>query len=927
MNNLLIERRRDMEKKEKSSLAERLFSLSIKDILNRDLYKHQDFISIKPIPDRFRSAEEYRRCFVPHLLEETRTELSSTFKSLSRSPVFEIHSVEIKEGSGSSSNSVYEITLKNTGTINATYQPKCGDVIALTKERPRRIDDLNPLHLAYVFFSDGDLTVFVRSARAIPSLHEYPILPYKQNGHLIRFGVFLMNTTTNIRIWNALHNEDPSSTLIQSVLQENSLASTEQCLCNRTDVASSDYARVSPVIRSATLNRSQKEAVLGCIKTRNCSHETSAKLIWGPPGTGKTKTVATLLFSLLKLKCRTVVCAPTNTAIVEVASRLLSLFKETSSSEHPTYGLGNVVLSGNRDRMGIKNNQPLLDVFLDERVVKLGHLFPPSFSGWKHRLESLINFLENTETKYERHVHELKEAERMKEETEKKKKKQEVERMKEETEKKTKQVVERMKEETEEVERMKEETEKKTTKQEVERMKEETEKKKKQEAVHIPTFGEFVRKKFNASSEELKTDMVDLYTHLPKSYISSEQVKYMIAAQQALDRVRYFLQENSSKSDFNKGSFKFDCFNRLISADCLHALRLLPARFEIPDLLESKNIGAFCLQSAHIIFCTASGAAEMSAERTGSVDLLVVDEAAQLKECESVAALQLSGLRHAVLIGDELQLPAMVQSEICEKAKFGRSLFERLVLLGHNKHLLNVQYRMHPSISRFPNNEFYGGMIADAEVVQEIIYQKRFLLGNMFGSFSFINVGRGKEEFGDGHSPKNMVEVAVIAEIISNLSKVSSERRMKVNVGVISPYKGQVRAIQERVSSLPSGQLLTLNVRSVDGFQGGEEDIIIISTVRSNGNGKVGFLSNRQRANVALTRARHCLWVVGNETTLALSGSIWGKLISEARSRGCFFEAADEKNLRDAMNDALLEDVSSSFGTLSIGRNRGRGGW
>ncbi|KAG2287417.1 hypothetical protein Bca52824_047021 [Brassica carinata] len=211
-----------MEKKEKSSLAERLFSLSIKDILNRDLYKHQ----IKPIPDRFRSAEEYRRCFVPHLLEETRTELSSTFKSLSRSPVFEIHSVEIKEGSGSSSNSVYEITLKNTGTINATYQPKCGDVIALTKERPRRIDDLNPLHLAYVFFSDGDLTVFVRSARAIPSLHEYPILPYKQNGHLIRFGVFLMNTTTNIRIWNALHNEDPSSTLIQSVLQENSLRKT-----------------------------------------------------------------------------------------------------------------------------------------------------------------------------------------------------------------------------------------------------------------------------------------------------------------------------------------------------------------------------------------------------------------------------------------------------------------------------------------------------------------------------------------------------------------------------------------------------------------------------------------------------------------------------------------------------------------------------
>ncbi|KAG2307315.1 hypothetical protein Bca52824_027063 [Brassica carinata] len=631
MNNLLIERRRAMEKKEKSSLAERLFSWSIKDILNRDLYKHQ----IKTIPDRFRSAEEYRQCFVPHLLEETRTELSSCFKSLSRSLVFQIHSVKTMEASGSSSEKLYEITLKDTGAISAKYQPKCGDVIALTKEKPRRIDDLNPLLLAYVFSSNDELILSVRSSRAIPNLHEYPIPSYQLNGgHLICFGVFLMNSTTNTRIWNALHNEDANSSLIKSVLQENSLVTTEQCVCNRTELAGSDYARVSAVISSATLNTSQEAAVLGCIKTRNCSHEKSVKLIWGPPGTGKTKTVATLLYSLLKQKCRTVVCAPTNTAIVEVTSRLLSLFKENSSSEHSTYGLGNVVLSGNRDRMGIKKNHPLLDVFLDERIGKLGHLFSPSSSVWKQRLESLINFLENTEAKYERYVDELEEVERMKEETEKKKK----------------------------------------------------------EAVKIPTFGEFVRKKFDSLSEELKTNMVALYTHLPKSYISSEQVRYMTAARQALDRVRYFLQENSSRSDFNKGSFKFDCFNRLIS---------------VPDLLESKNIGAFCLQNAYLIFCTASGAAEMSAERTGSVDLLVVDEAAQLKECESVAALQLSGLRHAVLIGDELQLPAMVQSElvltmvlcnlwqICEKAKFGRSLFERFVLLGHNKHLLNVQYRMH----------------------------------------------------------------------------------------------------------------------------------------------------------------------------------------------------------------------------------------
>ncbi|WZY88639.1 hypothetical protein YC2023_045374 [Brassica napus] len=764
----------------------------------------------------------------------------------------------IKESSGSSSNTLlYDITLSNEDNFSAKYQPKCGDLIALTKTRPRRIDDLDPLLLVYVFKMDGDLIISVHVSRSLSPGEK----------HSIRFGVSLTTLTTNTRIWNALHNEAANSTLIQSVLQGNNQA-TEQCFCFGNDDDDSD--RVLDIIRSTKLNKSQEAAILSCVKTTNCSHKNTVKLIWGPPGTGKTKTVATLLFALLKLRCKTVVCAPTNTAIVEVTQRLLALFKETCSSELATCGLGSIALSGNRERMGIDKKDDLLNVFLDERIAKLGHLFSPSSSGWNQRLESLIQFLENTESAYNDYVDPL-------------------------------------------------EDNSEPYSDYVDQSEEEEEK---------DTFGEFVRDAFSYLSEDLETDMVDLYTHLPKSFISPGVVKKMEAARQALQRVRYFLKENGSGDQLIEGSFKMDCFKRLVTFDCLQALSLLPKCFEeIPDLLETEDIKKFCLQNADIIFCTASGAAELNPGRTGSIELLVVDEAAQLKECESVAALQLPGLRHAVLIGDEYQLPAMVHNEECERAKFGRSLFERLVLLGHNKHLLNVQYRMHPSISRFPNKEFYSGMITDAPVVQESIYQKRFLQGNMFGSFSFINVGRGQEEFGDGHSPKNMVEVAVIAEIISNLSKVSSARKMKVNVGVISPYKGQVRAIQERVGSLPSGQLLTLNVRSVDGFQGGEEDIIIISTVRSNGNGKVGFLSNRQRANVALTRARHCLWVVGNETTLALSGSIWGKLISEARSRGCFFEAADEKNLRDAMNDALLEDVSSSFGTLSIGRNRGRGGW
>ncbi|XP_019158454.1 PREDICTED: probable helicase MAGATAMA 3 [Ipomoea nil] len=102
------------------------------------------------------------------------------------------------------------------------------------------------------------------------------------------------------------------------------------------------------------------------------------------------------------------------------------------------------------------------------------------------------------------------------------------------------------------------------------------------------------------------------------------------------------------------------------------------------------------------------------------VKVLVIDEAAQLKECESTISMQLPGLCHAILIGDEKQFPSMVQSKICEKADFGRSFFERLVKLGHRKHLLNIQYRMHPSISLFPNKKFYDEKVMNGPNVMKI---------------------------------------------------------------------------------------------------------------------------------------------------------------------------------------------------------------
>lgn len=92
-------------------------------------------------------------------------------------------------------------------------------------------------------------------------------------------------------------------------------------------------------------------------------------------------------------------------------------------------------------------------------------------------------------------------------------------------------------------------------------------------------------------------------------------------------------------------------------------------------------------------------------------------------------------------------------------------------MLGHKRNLLNVQHRMHPSISLFPNREFYDQQIWDGDNAKGKSHERRFLRGKMYGSYSFINVAHGKEEFDNNHSHKNMVEAAVVYEIVSSLVK------------------------------------------------------------------------------------------------------------------------------------------------------------
>ncbi|XP_071707110.1 DNA polymerase alpha-associated DNA helicase A-like [Rutidosis leptorrhynchoides] len=847
------------------NLVNEVFSWSLSDVLNRNLYNEK----VSEIPMTFSSVTEYKTSFVYPLFEETHEDLRSKILGVKRCPTAGI--VQVRKSPGLPPKVLhYTIKLR---IHQGSYEPQCGDLIALTDVKPKFVDDLERPNKSYVIaIVQGAKTessiYFVLSSKPLNEqgvgVIQNDVLSNTAHTDLKHFVVYLTNVTTNIRISQALYpeREGDQKRMLEKLIQIDSF-DEESCVeCSIDKTREWSYSNIEEAIKTFKLDSSQEAAVLSGIDSRYCSHRNTIKLIWGPPGTGKTKTISSLLYMLLKMNCRTLTCAPTNIAVLGVTKRVMSLMRDNML--HDTYGLGDILLFGNEERMKIKDQHDLLNIFLNQRVKILAGSLAPR-SGWQARSESLIRFFKDPEIQYQSYV------------TEKQK------------------FIEALK---------KEKSDEKSVKE------------------NISTFEQFVLDRIRLNGHRLISIVKNLYTHIPTSFISEEIAKEMIRLIKYLKLFEELLvQTVADNVVLKEAKGKYDSFNA-VRTSILQIFENLQNTLCIPEFKENYEIKAFCMTNACLVFCTASSSINLHTSNTKPLEFLVIDEAAQLKECESLIPFSLEGLRHAILVGDERQLPAMVQSKTSAEAEFGRSLFERFVLLGHKKHLLNVQYRMHPSISRFPNKEFYNNQILDGMNVKNNAYEKRFLQENVYGSYSFINVTSAKEDFDRNQSLKNLTEVAVATEIIASLFKEAVASKRKVSVGCISPYKAQVTAIQEKIGDKYSSyeNYFSVNVRSVDGFQGSEEDVIIISTVRCNVKGSIGFLSNHQRTNVALTRARFCLWILGNGSTLLKSGSIWKQLVLDAKDRGCFHDANEDKNLAEATMAALVEfcQLDSLFSNDSV---------
>ena len=285
---------------------------------------------------------------------------------------------------------------------------------------------------------------------------------------------------------------------------------------------------------------------------------------------------------------------------------------------------------------------------------------------------------------------------------------------------------------------------------------------------------------------------------------------------------------------------------------------------------------------AHVIASTLVGSASRLLQGM-KFSTLFIDEAAQALEAATWIPARRAG--RIILAGDHYQLPPTVKSYDAMKGGLGKSLMERIT--EHHPEcvkLLTMQYRMHKDIMEFSSRWFYDGkMKASPEV------EYRGIL-DLDTPIEWIDTSNPDEE--DSLSESFSSENAFYETITGNYGKINKDEAIltlsslqsyveriginrileeKIDIGIISPYRAQTQFLRHLIKHTPFFRPIKklISINTVDGFQGQERDIIVISMVRSNREGEIGFLRDLRRMNVAMTRARMKLLIIGNSTTLS----------------------------------------------------------
>ncbi|KAF1916828.1 SEN1 N terminal-domain-containing protein [Ampelomyces quisqualis] len=291
------------------------------------------------------------------------------------------------------------------------------------------------------------------------------------------------------------------------------------------------------------------------------------------------------------------------------------------------------------------------------------------------------------------------------------------------------------------------------------------------------------------------------------------------------------------------------------------------------------------LNDAHVICATLSGSGHTMFQNLSiEFETVIIDEAAQCVEMSALIPLKY-GCAKCILVGDPKQLPPTVFSKAAQGYQYEQSLFVRMQKNHPNDvHLLDTQYRMHPEISLFPSRAFYDGKLLDGGDMgasRKQPWHKSMLLG----PYRFFDVQGQHQAAPQGHSLINLAEIDIAMKLYKRLTSDFPDYNFRGKVGIITPYKSQLRELKNRFSRTYGDTILAdIEFNTTDAFQGRESEIIIFSCVRASPSGGIGFLQDVRRMNVGLTRAKSSMWVLGNSQSLE-RGHFWRDLVVDAKER------------------------------------------
>jgi len=322
----------------------------------------------------------------------------------------------------------------------------------------------------------------------------------------------------------------------------------------------------------------------------------------------------------------------------------------------------------------------------------------------------------------------------------------------------------------------------------------------------------------------------------------------------------------------------------------------------------SETVEILMLQQAQIIFCTLiSSGRSWLYKFVNKVNVLIIDEAGQAVEPEALIPLKFRPDK-CLHVGDTQQLPATVLSKAAQHYQFDRSMMLRLTRNNANlSQMLDIQYRMHPAICKWPSNQYYNGRLQpDQSLLQRISPLMQADIDHRLQApcvFFDVDSEEDKQNVVK-YGIKNIKEADSLLEALAYFLKFLKPQQ----IGVISFYAAQIMYLKDKLNKLPDLRARDVMVSTVDGFQGEEKDVIMISAVRTTES--VGFLRDDRRVNVAVTRACHHLYIFGNKRALGNSNSGFNSLLSHYA------------NNNDECHVVSYSEVAPQFNKLAVSKRK-----